>query len=580
MSDLDSSGPRRARRALPPTDDVDFDEIEDAPAPRRGARFAAPTEEAADYVPSRALGAVNTPVPPPPPVLPPTETTASRHGRRFSAADVPDDFESPLPRRSALSPSWVSAGSPTSPASPGEPISDTAAPETPDASATESLLEGAPESDRISDQSLASSSITTDAPAERTTRRKRGWIFALVGVLVVALVGTGIWFVVQGSTLGPFGATPKPTHTPAEPATLLASTADLAGMVKDASWQEADTVVDKQPETAALCLKASGQTTPAAATTYQRTLTSDNRVTLHQIDLYGSPDEAKAAYAQRLDQLATCPTAVVLITDAQTVKGLGDDGFAQSIDVQSATATHNSIVVSQSGSTINILAVSDSKATPATQAVSAALAKSLTRQCTEFGSTCPTTPALTVAVPGPVEPAGWLASVDLPRLTAGTGQWVGTDVTDPKIPGSLCEGVDLVKGTGATEVKQRTYLMTDDAKAPTDFGLDAAVYTFKSAADAKAFSDKVGKSTGECAKRVTTATVKGLPAPAVTGASGSSWAITQKVSETQQVLYRTTVASQGSTVIYLVTNPSASYNFSDAQWKALSERAVQRLSQG
>ena len=51
----------------------------------------------------------------PPAVLPASEGAPARAGRRFSAMDLPDDEERPLPRRSALSPDATRAMSPRTP---------------------------------------------------------------------------------------------------------------------------------------------------------------------------------------------------------------------------------------------------------------------------------------------------------------------------------------------------------------------------------------------------------------------------------------------------------------------------------
>ena len=105
---MSEQGDPTPRRALPPSDDEPEDAIDDGPAPRRGEWSA--TGPGAESTPSRA----GTPIPPPA-VLPVPDVAPASAGRRFSAVDLPEDEDRPLPRRSALSPAATRAMSPRTP---------------------------------------------------------------------------------------------------------------------------------------------------------------------------------------------------------------------------------------------------------------------------------------------------------------------------------------------------------------------------------------------------------------------------------------------------------------------------------
>ena len=99
---MSEQGDPTPRRALPPRDDEPEDAVDDGPAPRRGEWSA--TGPGAESTPSRA----GTPIPPPA-VLPVPDVAPASAGRRFSAVDLPEDEDRPLPRRSALSPAATRA---------------------------------------------------------------------------------------------------------------------------------------------------------------------------------------------------------------------------------------------------------------------------------------------------------------------------------------------------------------------------------------------------------------------------------------------------------------------------------------
>ena len=119
----------------------------------------------------------------------------------------------------------------------------------------------------------------------------------------------------------------------------------------------------------------------------------------------------------------------------------------------------------------------------------------------------PTVNVASAAVPPPGDPAGWLAPGDLPQLTPGVGAWHATDVDQMRLPGTQCEGVDLTTVPGASKRSQRTFLLTDDPRAPQGFGVDQAIYTFGSAEEAQSTLTKINQNMEACGSRAATATV-------------------------------------------------------------------------
>lgn len=479
---------------------------------------------------ARRLANPDTPIPPPAPVLPTHDPAPTARGRRYSADEPLPEDESPLPRRSALTP-----GSPASPAA-SEPLAAAAAP----------------------------------AP-------KR--VLALVAgiVAVVALVAVLALFLVPR----PGTPAPAPSPTPTvDRATLLAEPNDLAPLRQGATWTIATdaTAVDAntpQPK----CLAAASDTAPKAQNVRVRTLagTPDAGAVLHELDHYATPEEAAQAFDARVTQLGGCPRTTAWLTEYATIGGVADAAAVGSFLLQEAVGEYHVVMLSRSGTDVTILDLAGKE--PWTREAAVATLTALAqRQCAATGGACPTTPQVGPQVPPAVAPAGWLASVDLPRLTGGAGTWRGTDIAPMKLTGSACEAIDLTAVAGATASAQRTYLLYDDSRANA-VGIDQAIYTFGTPQDATALVGKLAANFDGCQARTATATVRRVgDVTALGGGTGASWFVTQKVTADQTAQFRVSVMAVGPRVVYVFANPSG-VDFSDADWQAVATRAAGRITQ-
>jgi len=581
MSDQGSPAPRRA---LPPLDDVDPD-LDDAAAPPRRRLWEATDAADADAVPT-------TPIPPPAaPVLPVADTGPAFSGRRFSAADLPDAADSPLPRRSALSPIPPHEDSPGTPDTPPEvdapdAVAAVDAPDAPDAvdvpdavdrtdavDTTEAAVAVEPVAGRTD---AAAETRATAAHTGGSARRRR----ALVAGGVAALAVTGI---VAAILLNP----PIPAIPAAEPtvdaSSLVLSTADVAALDPDAVWTAAPVATRVEASTPqASCLGPADDLEPRPASSTVGLLTSagdDAAAVLHQMDAYATPEEAASAFALRREQLAACEATVALLQRTYAITGLGDEAVAVDLVVQGASSAQHHLVLSRIGSLVNVVDTSRPDKAFVAADVAAALAGAGGRQCTAIDVACPAgEPVVEGSAPLPTEPPGWLTPVDLPRITAGQGVWRGTGMEDVQLPSSTCDAVDLDGPDGASLVAQRTYLLTDDADASENFGIDQGLYTFADAKRARAFADKVADNVADCPDRMPTASVKKTGEVDAAGAEGVSYVVSQKLDD-GTARYRITVLARGEHALYLFSNPGDDFDFSDRAWAALSRRAAERLAQ-
>jgi len=541
MSDLGDPVPRRA---LPPRDD-----------PADGSTDPDPTADAADEQqrqPWAASGGgsddTDTPAPstpiPPPVVLPPPEGQPASAGRRFSAVEAPSG-ERPLPRRSALSPAATRTRSPESPAG-ADP-----------------------------DPGAAPSSAGANDPVASSASLRLVWlVVAGVAVVVIAVVAVLLTRLQPGSPSQPPGVDPV--------ATYLIQPEDLAGLRADTTWTAATTATDvssgtPQPK----CVLAAADIEPEPRDTLVRTFAPSAGQPgglLHQVDTYASEDDARTAYAARVAQLAACERHTGWTRTGFTLDALADEATGILIELQDVVAEYHTIAVSRTGSRVNIVDATQPDEAVGMDVLATPLAAASARQCVD-GGTCPATVAVQAAVPPPVEPAGWLASVDLPRITPGAGEWRATDIPEMNLTGTKCEAVDLVNVSNATASAQRAYLLAEDTAAPAGFGVDEAIYTFATTDEAAAFAGTLAGNTEQCAGRTATAEVARTADLAGAG-TGTAWVVTQRVDQSAATArFRSAILVVGNRVVYLMANPGASFDFSDATWHDVATRAGDRVTQ-
>lgn len=562
MSDTESGRPRRA---LEPFDDddvndddlLDDDDVSAEPSPSRAWTVT-------ESEPSDADGGrtdepeVSTPIPPPAPALP-EPLQPPEAGRRFSAEPVADDAVAGAPRRSA-----ASVSSP--------PHLDEAATPPVGVDATE----GEP--------------ATTEAETAQNPRRRMMALIA-AAVAVVVVLGVVLWLTVgrSGTTATPAATSPTASTTASEspsatPALLdanqLLTSADLAGLRLKNTWTEAPPANGAAPTPACIELASAGGASPDAEASRRFTGSADGGVLVQVAQAMADVQAATTAYEALLNQAGGCADAHLL--GAYQIDGLADS--ATVLTTELSDGTRHTMLISRTGRFVGVIDAAVTK-TPAVGvgALSRAAASSLARQCGNATGTCPSTPKAAATLPPATDPVGWLAWVDVPQLTPGEGKWTATDAKAPSLVGSQCEDVSLNKLPGTSESAHRTYLLTDDSKAPDGFGIDQAIYTFSKASAATAMAKTLDDNFKSCGDRTRTATVDdgGVTAAGADGAkfTGTSYTVTQRISATKTVTFRVGVTAVGTRLVYLLANPSANFDFTDKAWEALVGRAAQRVTQ-
>ena len=424
----------------------------------------------------------------------------------------------------------------------------------------------------------ATTPAVTTGPLKGRSSRPALIVIAAVAAVVVVVAGV-VWALTLNSTAPSGGPSASGTADAQDP---FVTAADL-GALGGATW------VDPGVETAGLrplCLPATGDGLPEAQRSPSNKVTassSPNDTVVQVIDTYADDATATQAYAARLAQAGACADAVALITGANTITGLADSADLVRLTVQEQTDQFHSLLISRTGRSVSLIDVTTATAVTASDLANAAAA-ALSRGCGGQLGTCPGSISVATSVPPAGNPIGWLVPADLPRITPGAGRWAATEPnTNLNVVGSLCEAINLKTVAGTQSVGQRTLLLADDSSAPQGFGVDQVVYTFAEAKGVSTLASKLDKNMSGCPERAPTASVKEGPAVKGTGAngakiSGSTYLVTQKTG-TNTVVFRVAVMSVDTRLVYLLANPSTSFDFSDSDWAKVALRAGQRASQ-
>ena len=572
MSDTDPDQPRRA------ADDADErpDQArDDGSAPRSWV----PTQESGTDAGAGDVE-VSTPIPPPAPTLPEPAQPVSA-GRRFSAEDLPEDWRSAAPRRSA-----VSVSSPPFP--PAEAFG-TASERLrhSDDTEPEPAAAGSGEPDAVSEVFLAPEAAAA-APDPR--RRALAWVAGIAAVAVV--IGLIAWSVAARpsptaavpAAVETASSTPTASETP-PPAlvdTQLIVATELAKLRKGLSWtpQDATATTTAPLQPGCLELSSTGGASPDTELKRLLTATKNGGSLLQVVQSWPSAEAATAAREALIAQAGACENGLLLSADRVT--GLADS--ADALTLRTADGVTHTLLFVRTGRFLSILDAAAVKTDPfSAAALATAVVPSQRRQCGPAAGACPGSVKAVATTPPLTETRGWLAWVDLSLPTAGSGKWTATDPLAPKLVGSQCEDLDLNKLSGTSTALHRTYLLTNDPKAPEGFGIDEAIYTFPKESSAAALAKQLDQNFAGCGKRTRTASVKeaAVTAAAANGKSltATSYLVTQRISDSKTVAFRVGLAVVGNRMVYLLANPSASFDFSEDAWRAIVGRATQRVTQ-
>ncbi|MEL4358087.1 MULTISPECIES: hypothetical protein [unclassified Luteococcus] len=411
----------------------------------------------------------------------------------------------------------------------------------------------------------------------------------VAGALALALLAFGLMYAYTRKPVVVITPTPTPTVSkpPVVTADDLLSVKDAATLDPKQKWSAPTTLDKLTPTTLRPACMNSTQGQPNPTMTKQRTLTTEAASApsmKHQIDGFATTADARNAYQARAAQLAACDEVPTWITGAAKVTGIGDEAAAVTVAYQNPTVEYHTVLLTRTGTVLHAFDVAQ-PAKPFSTATLAQTAKlAINRQCATSGGECAQNPSVSAILPPPSGTPGWLIASDLQRVTPGAGLWTATDTTNVTSKGTTCENLDLASVPGPSQKEQRTFLMTQDSAAPRTFGIDEIVYTFKDPRTANAFAGRLNNALTSCASRQSTAKVGeslNSTAPGEDGVkvTARTLLLQQSMGGSETARFRTAVVVAGHRVVYLVNNPSASYDLGKDKFTQIAVRSGLRMTQ-
>ncbi|RCK68897.1 hypothetical protein DT076_13305 [Desertihabitans brevis] len=420
-------------------------------------------------------------------------------------------------------------------------------------------------------------------------------VSALALVMVTSLaIGFAVWANQPPQvTAPPVGTTPTPSPVAPLNTTSMLTDREADAISPEAGWKislDEEGIAEDAPQPVCLLRTEPGLPTPEMSRL--RTLTTASEAetaVLHQADLYPTEADAQRVFESRLAQLAGCPRQPVFMAEGWKVDGLGDQAAGGLAVIEDEPNTFHSVVLVRTGRLVNVLDAAQQDGSVRSDGLVEAATDVVTGQCGAVDGACADDVTVTKGLPplGDSEP-GFLAPVDVPRITRGAGEWgptaVETDFTDVAL--SRCEGIDPATVSGPETRGKVTYLLQRDPDAPSQFGFDEVVLSMEDAEAATALVDDYEESVEGCEEELRTADVsEPQPIEGSVGKSkiaGTAYTVTQSTGADEEVSYRIAMASVDEKVVYLglpLDPEAADFDFSDEQWTELAERAAGRTTQ-
>ena len=373
---------------------------------------------------------------------------------------------------------------------------------------------------------------------------------------------------------------------PAETADLV-TPEDLSSIAPAAEWSLIDTTESAAEHTMrALCLSTMQQDHNPTHS-FQRTLGTsgtDKLAALHRIDVYANAEAAHQVFESRIERLSNCSEVAARIISASTVTGLAEETFQVTILQEEVSAKYHTFLLTRDGAALQLLDVARDVEASDSADLATALVRPHTRIAEVQGVPAPATPEAAPTIVPPAEPAGWLAPIDLPRMTPGVGRWTMTAPQPIDTRGMGCENMELATEAGPTERAKIAYSLTQDPAIPDRFGIDELLFTFPTPQEAAAFVTKLGANMHSCKERVNTAEVEELPGVSPRDAEGNMlsariFEASQAISDTDRGHYQTVVGVAGTKVAYTLVSVTPDTQFTTAQLSDLATRIAIRASQ-
>jgi DNA-directed RNA polymerase specialized sigma24 family protein len=313
--------------------------------------------------------------------------------------------------------------------------------------------------------------------------------------------------------------------------------------------------------------------------TQQRRVREVRSTVTEFVELSTDPERAGAAYDTALRWYAECQDPRTQLISTHRVRRVGDDAVVLSLRSWAGRPGGISVAMARSGQALVTTVVRTQGGAPDARTAAGGLAASVNRLCGSPGvGTCAGPPTTASVSPYPVgRPAGMLAAVDLPPVSGARGPWVGTDPERARtnFASTRCDNTRF-DGKGLKHNLTRTFLFPANTQVDT-FGLTQTVATMEEKR-ARAFVAEVRDRIRRCGQANLGTSVDTLVQRSRGQQEITIWDLDIEISDSRSVEFLMAIMRDGKAVSQLGFTPDQGMTIARADFTAVAERALDRLS--
>ena len=426
------------------------------------------------------------------------------------------------------------------------------------------------------------------------TARRRTHALVGTAAAVAALVGSGL--VVSGGPARPTGFEREDATTGA---TLRAAERTPPPTLERASLLRADQVDRFAPglrwRTAATNanLRGNGLVVPCQAERFAdphgkaalvRRFTGSGRKSprvTEVVELSASPGAALRAYARARTWYAACAAPRTQLLSTHEVAGVGDEATLFVLRSWGPRPRRLTVGVAHTGRLTVTTATELTESRPEVSTAVAGLAAAVNRLCgTPGAGACAAPPRARTITPLPTRKApGMLSEVDLPPVTNARGPWVGTDPQPAgvNVASTRCDNTSFTV-EGMTGDLTRTFLFPQNEQADA-FGLTQTVARAVSVARARSFVAEVRRRIAACGRANLGTEVETVHDVRSGNRDLTTWDLSIELSDSRVLEFWMTIMREDTAVSQIGFVSETDLRMSRADFRDVTERAMQRLPQ-
>lgn len=366
----------------------------------------------------------------------------------------------------------------------------------------------------------------------------------------------------------------------------LLSARQIAALGNGAAWKTVgtDEDVDETTPYATCPTRRFAGDDPIKA--YVRTFAgagTDKARAAQSIEVSSDAQEAEAAYRTTVGWYADCEHPRVQLVGSYLVqRPFGDFRILRLRSHRSPERTFTVGFAHSGRVTLTLVHEVDGSTGPSIESFTRTLNASVAKICSDSGGRCTDDTDVVKAAPPRTSTAPtFLGIVDLPPVADVDKVWSGIAPYTPKQnpAATVCDAATF--GSDAVEdLKSRVFVIPEATELPQEFGVAETVARFDSDDDAEKYVKKIEKAVKNCPDDNLSAKIKDSDKLTGSGNDGRAWRIAFEVSKKQTVENRMAIVRRGKYVAQLTFTPVDRYDISQKTFRALAERAGQRLVYG